>query len=161
MFIHLDRGDYVLLDCGQGADGSPNFTHPGFIRTMRVDGAPAGVAPPAANMTIRQVDFAFQLLTHPPQDAVLHITNAGAQPHEMDSLLLNWPHPPTSTAGPRPPPAAARPRNRRADRPVPQPVAWVPIHLQPGAYLVVSLFAEITKGGLPQAAEGMIGTFIL
>ncbi len=37
--------------------------------------------------------------------------------------------------------------------------AWVPLHLAPGTYLVVSFFPDVTHGGIPQAAEGMVGSF--
>ncbi len=160
MSIKLATGDYVLFDSGQQADGSPNFAHPGFIQNVRVAGDPASTAPPAANVQVDQVDFAFHMPAHLPEDATLQVTNSGAQPHEMDFLKLN----PGVT-----PQDALQALAHRQQPPgqeidvltafSPGLTAWVPLHLDPGTYLVISFFPDLAHGGIPQAAEGMVGSF--
>ena len=160
MSIKLAAGEYVLLDSGQRADGSPNFAHPGFIESLRVAGDPATAPPPAANVEVNQADFAFQMPAELPRDATLKVTNTGAQPHEMDFLLLN----PGVTVQQAMQALAhhTEPPGKEIDVLTafsPGLTAWVPVHLQPGTYLVVSLFPDTSHGGIPQAAEGMVGSF--
>ena len=160
MSIKLATGVYELVDSGQRADGSPNFAHPGFVLSLRVAGDPATVPPPAANVDIEQVDFAFHMPARLPRDAVLKVTNDGAQPHEMDFLQLD----PGTT-----PQQALQALAHHHEPPgkeidvltafSPGLTAWVPVHLQPATYLGVSLFPDVTRGGMPQAAEGMVGSF--
>ncbi len=160
MSVKLAAGEYVLLDSGQRADGSPNFAHPGFIQSLRVAGDPATALPPAANVQVNQVDFAFHMPARLPCDATLEITNTGAQPHEMDFLLLN----PGITIQ-----QALQALSHHQEPPgkeidvltalSPGLTAWVPLHLAPGTYLVVSFFPDTAHGGIPQAAEGMVGSF--
>ncbi len=160
MSVELRTGQYALVDSGQGADGAPNFLHPGFVQTFRVAGDAASVAPPTGTVDVRQVDFAFHLPARLPRDSTLKVVNAGAQPHEMDFLQL----PPGVT-----PQRALQSLAHHQEPPgkeidvltafSPGLTAWVPVHLQPGTYLVVSLFPDLAKGGLPQAAEGMVGSF--
>ena len=116
----------------------------------------------ASLIDIDQVDFAFQLPAQVPRDAVLRVTNTGAQTHEMDFLQL----PPGVT-----PQQALQALAHHHEPPgkeidvltafSPGLTAWVPMHLEPGTYLVVSLFPDVTHGGVPQAAEGMVGSFIV
>lgn len=160
MSIKLAVGEYALLDSGQRADGSPNFAHPGFIKSLRVAGDPATAPPPAANVHVNQVDFAFHMPARLPRDATLEITNTGAQPHEMDFLLLD----PGVTVQQALQALAhhQEPPGKEIDVLTafsPGLTAWVPLHLTPGTYLVVSFFPDVAHGGIPQAAEGMVGSF--
>ncbi len=160
MSVKLAAGEYALVDSGQRADGSPNFAHPGFIQSLRVAGDPATASPPAANVSVDQVDFAFHMPARLPRDATLEVTNTGAQPHEMDFLLLD----PGVTVRQALQALAhhQEPPGKEIDVLTalsPGLTAWVPLHLAPGTYLVVSFFPDVAHGGIPQVAEGMAGSF--
>jgi len=85
----LAPGDYVALCVIPGADGVPHVMK-GMARPFEVSGsAPAVASLPAAQDTVRLVDYAFELSR--PLTAGRHtvlVENDGPQPHELVLLRL-------------------------------------------------------------------------
>jgi uncharacterized cupredoxin-like copper-binding protein len=81
--VTLEPGDYLLLCFIPSPDGTPHVMK-GMVKPLTVTPSNEGAAEPTADVTMRLVDYAFDLST--PITAgkhVIRIENAAAQPHEV------------------------------------------------------------------------------
>jgi hypothetical protein len=87
--LDLKPGNYVLACFIPGPDGAPHLAK-GMIQPLQVtsDLASGGVAPESQG-TFSMKDFTFDMPdTLPAGAATYRVVNAGAQPHELDILML-------------------------------------------------------------------------
>ena len=86
--VELTRGTYVLLCLVPDSAGAPHLAH-GMLRQFEVTDTGDPPALPTADADVELVDYAFDLPDTIDGDAVLRITNAGTEPHEMTVLRLD------------------------------------------------------------------------
>jgi hypothetical protein len=86
--IELAPGTYVLLCLVPDQAGAPHLAH-GMLRAFDVTESTEVPAAPAADLDVELVDYAFDLPDSLAGDALLAITNAGSEPHEMTVLRLD------------------------------------------------------------------------
>jgi hypothetical protein len=88
--LNLPAGDYVILSfIPSPADGTPQFAK-GMITSFSVQAASGDtVAEPAANLTVRLADFAFDMPeTLPAGLLMVQVVNDGPETHEFNILRL-------------------------------------------------------------------------
>lgn len=86
--MDLQAGNHVMVCFIPGPDGVPHVEH-GMMAMLRVEGAPNGASPPAADATLDMTDYRFQ--ASKPLAAGTHtvkVVNRGAEPHEAPLIKL-------------------------------------------------------------------------
>jgi hypothetical protein len=154
VWLRLAPGRYAVL-CWKGDHLTRGMVHD--LRVVATNAAPA--APPIATRELTLVDFAFTLdIPLSPGRHVLHVRNAGREPHEADIFKA------TSTAGLREylawldggehglPPVA--PVAAFGDI-FPGREAWVELPVTPGRYFIVCS-VPAKADGRPHRKRGML-----
>jgi hypothetical protein len=169
--VDLTPGNYVAICFIPSADGVRHYAK-GMIQAFRVTkprarAKGAAAKPPKAKTTITLGDFSFGFPPKGlPAQGVVAVKNTGAQDHEIalyalapgktlddaKAFLLTPPGAP-APAGP-PPLTEAGGMTGLA----PGATGALDLELTPGTYVAVCFFPDPTKGGLPHAIEGMLGT---
>jgi hypothetical protein len=86
--VELTRGTYVLLCLVPDPAGAPHVAN-GMLRQFEVTDTGDPSALPTPDAEVELVDYAFDLPDTVDGDAILRITNAGTEPHEMIVLRLD------------------------------------------------------------------------
>lgn len=155
--VDLQPGSYAMICFVPGADGVPHVLK-GMIHPFKVTGtAPAGVTEPKADLTVKLVDYDFQLSA--PLTAGKHtirVENDGPQPHEIVFIRLApgktvadigaWAEKP---AGPLPGALEGG-----VSGIMPGAHAWAEVDLPPGDYALMCFFPD-PKDGKPHFVHGM------
>lgn len=157
----LAPGNYAIVCFVDTPDHIPHFVK-GMSRGLTVV-APAGatIAPPASDVTVQMTDYDWTLST--PLTAgkhVIRLENLAEQSHEMfiakldagktKDDFLKWG---ISFAGPPPGKAMGGTSGQKKGD-----VAFLPVDLPPGNYLLVCFIPD-AKDGKPHLAHGMIKEF--
>jgi uncharacterized cupredoxin-like copper-binding protein len=155
--VALEPGNYALTCFIPSPDGVPHLMK-GMVRPLTVTAATASVAEPASDLTMKLLDFGFEL--DRPLSAGRHtirVENAGGQPHEVAIVRLqpgkeplDFAHWGEKQAGPAPGTlhggvSAIMPGTR----------AFVEVDLQPGEYGLICFIPDM-KDGKPHFVHGMV-----
>jgi uncharacterized cupredoxin-like copper-binding protein len=159
--VNLPAGHYAVVCLIPGADGVPHMMI-GMERALTVKSAKQARRMPAADMTLKLVEYAFKFSKAPTAGHhVIRVMNRGTQPHEAEFFrlqhgktgedVLKW----VITGMQGPPPGA----------PVSGVTAMAPgrqntlmVDFSRGDYTVICFMPD-TKDGKPHAAHGMIHNF--
>jgi len=154
--LNLTPGTYAVAD-------TAGF--PGLFASFTVAGPASDVAPPLADATITQRDFAFDVpATIAAGTRTLEVRNTGAQTHEMALARLD----PGYTLqdvlaalqqggpGQGPPPWVHQ--FTSVDPQGPGLTQWVTLNLTPGTYAMLCFLPDVNTD-LPHALEGMVNSF--
>ena len=155
--VDLAPGSYAMICFVPGADGVPHLFK-GMVHPFKVTGtAPAGAAEPKADLTVKLVDFDFQLSA--PLTAGKHtirVENAGSQPHEIAIIRLEPGKTPADIGAWAEKPAGPLPGavEGGVSGIMPGAHAWAEVDLSPGDYALMCFFPDATDGK-PHFVHGM------
>lgn len=163
--VHLDPGDYVMLCFQRGSD---NVSHikKGMIQKITVTKTTDSVeTAPRSDATITLSDFTYVLPQPFSGNGLFEVKNVGVQVHEMTMFRIQ----PGKTlqdvktfllAGSQGKPPSGPPPFTSVVGVTgvsPQNVAYLPLSLAPGKYVLICFFPDVNKGGLPHAvADNMV-----
>lgn len=156
--MKLDPGQYVMVCFVPAADGQPHLMK-GMMRPLTVTGSGSTMtAEPSADVTMKLVDFDFQLSK--PLTAgrhLLRIDNAGTQPHELAIVRMAPGKEPMSFAswGERPVGKAPGQMYGGVSAIMPGTTVYVPLDLPAGEYGLLCFVPDM-KDGKPHFAHGMV-----
>ena len=142
---------YAIVDVTGEAGGEARFA---------ASGKPSGARPPRSDAAIDIRDTGFELPSSLPADGVLRIANRGRLPHQVTAFRLRAS---ISVAEARRLVIQGRSLERLGTSTVlnglvaPGAVNRVETHLRRGRYLVVSLYAPLTRDGRPDLLRGLVG----
>jgi hypothetical protein len=154
--VALEPGNYAIVCFVPDADGVPHLMK-GMARGITVTGPARTVAEPSADITVKLVDYDFQLskpLT--PGHHVLRVENEGAQPHEVAIVRLKPGKSPLDFAewGEHPHGPAPGTMHGGVSGIMPGTHAFVVADLPPGEYGLICFLPDM-KDGKPHFAHGM------
>ncbi|MGE5232028.1 MAG: hypothetical protein ACM3NS_09820 [Deltaproteobacteria bacterium] len=155
--VDLAPGSYAMICFVPGADGVPHVLK-GMVHPFKVTGtAPAAVAEPKADLTIKLVEYDFQLSG--PLTAGKHtirVEDTGSQPHEIVFVRLAPGKTPADIAAWAEKPGGPFPGTLEGGVSgiMPGMHAWAEVDLPPGDYALVC-FEPDAKDGKPHFAHGM------
>jgi hypothetical protein len=155
--LFLDPGSYAMICLVPAADGVPHFAK-GMARMLTVTG-PARITPePAADVTVKLVDYDFQFsqpLT--PGHHTIRVENDGQQWHELVLLKLHPGKTPMDFAEWAAKPIGAPPGDIHGGISgiVPGTHGFIITDLTPGDYGLICFFPDV-KDGKPHLEHGMI-----
>jgi hypothetical protein len=155
--VELEPGSYAMICFVPGADGVPHLFK-GMVHPFKVTGtAPAAVAEPKADLTVKLVDFDFQLSA--PLTAGKHtirVENAGSQPHEIALIRLEPGKTPADIGAWAEKPVGPLPGTLEGGVSgiMPGAHAWAEVDLPPGDYALMCFFPDATDGK-PHFVHGM------
>lgn len=157
---NFDAGNYIVMNW-------PADAPQGVIPFTVVDEDGDGAAPPPADVNVNLINFAFSMpIEVSAGEQLWHFSNMSAQPHEVifvpvgdrtvqevNEILVTIMSGGEEPAEPAPM-LFMPPMTSGAE-------LWLPIDLEPGAYLVVCSIPDIFGDGTPHAMLGMRQTFIV
>ena len=157
LVLNLTPGTYGVAD--------PEHFDAGLFASFTVAGPASDVAPPLADATIIQRDFAFDApATIAAGTRTLEVRNTGAQTHEMALAKLD----PGYTlqdvlaalqqGGPDVPPPPWVHEFTSVDPQGPGLTQWVTLNLTSGTYAMLCFLPDVNTD-LPHALEGMVNSF--
>lgn len=154
--VNLTPGTYAVAD-------TEHFDA-GLFASFTVAGPASDVAPPLADATVTERDFAFDApATIPAGLRTLEVRNIGAQSHELSLARLD----PGYTVqdvlaalqqGQEGPPPPWVHKATSIEPQGPGLTQWVTLNLTPGTYAMLCFMPDVNTG-MPHALEGMVGTF--
>ena len=159
--LDLAPGNYAIICMIPSPDGTPHLMK-GMVRALTVTPATgASAAAPKADMTMKLVDYAFDMpATITPGRHVIRVENVAEQPHEVVIAqlapgkkaheLLAWLE---KMQGPPP----GKPLGG-ASFMVKDAVNYISVDLEPGTYALYC-FVPDAKDGKPHVAHGMMREF--
>ena len=160
--LDLQPGNYAIVCVIPSPDGTLHVMK-GMARPLTVtpSGSATAAAPPKADVTIRLVDYAFDMpATVPPGRRTFRVENAAAQPHELfiaqlapgkkATDLVAW-----SEKMQGPPPGKPLGGATFMAKDV---VNYFTVDLEPGTYALLC-FVPDAKDGKPHVAHGMVREF--
>ncbi len=157
LVLNLTPGTYGVAD--------PEHFDAGLFASFTVAGPASDVAPPLADATITQRDFAFDAPdTIAAGTRTLEVRNIGAQSHELHLAKLDPGHTlqdvleAVQQSGPDTPPPPWAHDVTSVDGQGPGLTQWVTLNLTPGTYAMLCFMPDVNTG-MPHALEGMVGTF--
>jgi len=159
--VNLPAGHYAVVCLIPGANGVPHMML-GMERGLTVTSSRRAGRLPAADMTLKLVEYAFKFSKTPTAGHhVIRVENRGTQPHEAEFFrlqpgktgedVLNW-----VASGMKGPPPGAPLTGVTAMAPGRQNTLMV--DFSPGDYAVICFMPD-AKDGKPHAAHGMIHNF--
>jgi plastocyanin len=157
--FQLDPGTYAMICLIPDASGVPHFAK-GMARMITVTGPARAAAEPVPDVTIKLVDYDFQLST--PLTSGHHtirVENDAQQWHELALVKLNSGKTPMDFVGwvekmTGPPPGEL---HGGITGILPGTHAFIVTDLAPGDYALICFFPD-AKDGKPHLAHGMIKT---
>lgn len=162
--VDIQPGNYAVV-CIVDIPGHVPHMMKGMIKGLTVTPSTGPAAPaPTADVTITAVDFAYA--PSAPLTAGHHeikFVNNGTQPHELEILrlgegktvddLVAW-----GQAAEGPPPGSSL---GGVAPMMPGEVAYTPVDLTPGNYVMLCFVPDPTKNNMPHLAEGMMVPFTI
>jgi hypothetical protein len=155
--LNLTPGTYAVADTAGFQEG--------LFASFTVAGPPSDVAPPLADATITQRDFAFDApATIPAGTRTLEVRNTGAQSHELHLAKLDPGHTlqdvleAVQQSGPDTPPPPWAHDVTSVDAQGPGLTQWVTLNLTPGTYAMLCFLPDVITER-PHALEGMVNSF--
>ena len=158
--LTLDAGNYVLLCFIPSNDGKPHFMK-GMMKPLTVTGAKGTPVEPRADVTIKLVDYGFDITGQVAAGKrVIHVVNQAGQPHELFLARLNPGKSATDLAqwaekleGPPPgvPMGGATPMEKGRS-------VYLNVTLEAGKYALLC-FVPDAKDGKPHVQHGMTTQF--
>jgi uncharacterized cupredoxin-like copper-binding protein len=153
--IDLQPGTYAVICLVPGPDGTPHVAH-GMARELEVTGSKSNESsPPAADVNVELLDYAFDLRDEIDGESTLDVTNDGTELHELviaqfsdgasiDDVVAavhdGTPPPITPVGG--------------LQAIVPGASVRLQLHLPPGRYVAICFVPS--SDGTPHLSNGMI-----